>query len=44
MKILYMKSLGLYLGVGKIDGVGYYAKGYTRNGVIDRIIKLSQTN
>jgi len=41
MTIRYMKSTGLYLATGKIDGVGYYATGYTRTGVIDRIIKLA---
>lgn len=41
MKIVRIKASGLYYGIGRINNIGYFANGYTRLGVIEKIIKLS---
>lgn len=42
MKIVYIRSAGVYAGTAHINGHYYYATGYTHAGVIARLLTLAK--
>lgn len=43
IQIQRIKATGLYIALAKINNQFYYASGYTRAGVIERLFNISLT-